>query len=92
VRSGFTVPGSTPQPDTRLPASERPRHNSLPDTRWGTRLACQDGPTPLPRPGSAPAARELFPDDLATKPRFLCFLFFVLQAREPGWQDQSLWQ
>jgi hypothetical protein len=32
-------------------------------------------------PGLAvPAARELFPDDFATKPNFLCFLFFVLQA------------
>jgi hypothetical protein len=27
-----------------------------------------------------PAARELFPDEFAAKPRFLCFLFFVLQA------------
>jgi hypothetical protein len=27
-----------------------------------------------------PAARELFPADFATKPSFLCFLFFVLQA------------
>jgi len=26
------------------------------------------------------AARELFPDDIAAKPRFLCFLFFVLHA------------
>jgi len=31
---------------------------------------------PLP----APEAYELFPDELAAKPRFLCFLFFVLQA------------
>ncbi len=28
----------------------------------------------------AGSARELFPDDIAAKPRFLCFLFFVLQA------------
>jgi hypothetical protein len=27
-----------------------------------------------------PEARELFPDQLAVQPRFLCFLFFVLQA------------
>jgi SAM-dependent methyltransferase len=26
------------------------------------------------------AARELFPDDIAAKPRFLCFLFFILHA------------
>jgi SAM-dependent methyltransferase len=36
--------------------------------------------TVISEPEPAPAARELFPDDLATKPRFLCFLFFVLQA------------
>ena len=34
----------------------------------------------ISEPEPAPAARELFPDDLAAKPRFLCFLFFVLQA------------
>jgi hypothetical protein len=27
-----------------------------------------------------PEARELFPDILAEKPRFMCFLFFVLHA------------
>jgi hypothetical protein len=37
-------------------------------------------PGPSSEPEPAPAARELFPDDIATKPRFLCFLFFVLQA------------
>jgi len=31
-------------------------------------------------PAPAPTARELFPDVIAAKPRFLCFLFFVLQA------------
>ncbi|MER5890214.1 class I SAM-dependent methyltransferase [Streptomyces sp. NPDC001941] len=31
-----------------------------------------------PEPG--PAARELFPEAVAAKPRFLCFLFFVLRA------------
>jgi len=34
----------------------------------------------ISEPEPAPAARELFPDELAAKPRFLCFLFFVLQA------------
>ena len=38
------------------------------------RIAVISGPEP------APAARELFPDEIATKPHFLCFLFFVLQA------------
>jgi pimeloyl-ACP methyl ester carboxylesterase len=31
-------------------------------------------------PHPVPEARELFPDDFATNPSFLCFLFFVLQA------------
>ncbi len=43
-------------------------------TAAGFRIAVISEPEP------APAARELFPDDLAAKPRFLCFLFFVLQA------------
>ena len=34
----------------------------------------------ISEPHPVPAARELFPDDLATKPSFLCFLFFVLQV------------
>jgi SAM-dependent methyltransferase len=34
----------------------------------------------ISEPAPAPAARERFPDDIAAKPRFLCFLFFVLQA------------
>jgi hypothetical protein len=37
----------------------------------------------ISEPEPDPAARELFPDDIAAKPRFLCFLcflFFVLQA------------
>jgi SAM-dependent methyltransferase len=34
----------------------------------------------ISEPEPDPAARELFPDDLADKPRFLCFLFFVLHA------------
>ena len=34
----------------------------------------------ISEPPPASAAYELFPDDLAAKPRFLCFLFFVLQA------------
>jgi ubiquinone/menaquinone biosynthesis C-methylase UbiE len=36
--------------------------------------------TVISEPAPAPAARELFPDVIAAKPRFLCFLFFVLQA------------
>jgi hypothetical protein len=42
--------------------------------RMPTRIAVISEPAP------APAARELFPDVIAAKPRFLCFLFFVLQA------------
>jgi len=36
--------------------------------------------TVISEPAPAPAARDLFPDDIAAKPRFLCFLFFVLHA------------
>jgi len=36
--------------------------------------------TVISEPEPAPAARELFADQLADKPRFLAFLFFVLQA------------
>jgi ubiquinone/menaquinone biosynthesis C-methylase UbiE len=36
--------------------------------------------TVISEPAPAPAARELFPDVIAAKPRFLCFLFFVLQT------------
>jgi SAM-dependent methyltransferase len=43
-------------------------------TAAGFRIAVISEPEP------APAARELFPDEIAAKPRFLCFLFFVLQA------------
>jgi SAM-dependent methyltransferase len=54
---------------------DRPLH-AMTDafTAAGFRIAVISEPEP------APAARELFPDDIATKPRFLCFLFFVLQA------------
>jgi SAM-dependent methyltransferase len=34
----------------------------------------------ISEPPAAPGARELFPDDIADSRRFLCFLFFVLQA------------
>ena len=34
----------------------------------------------ISEPHPVPEARELFPDELAAKPRFLCFLFFVLHA------------
>jgi len=40
----------------------------------GFRIAVISEPLP------APEAYELFPGALAAKPRFLCFLFFVLQA------------
>jgi SAM-dependent methyltransferase len=43
-------------------------------TAAGFRIAVISEPEP------APAARELFPDEIAAKPRFLCFLFFVLEA------------
>ena len=43
-------------------------------TAAGFRIAVVSEPAP------APAARELFPDEIAASPRFLCFLFFVLQA------------
>ena len=36
--------------------------------------------TVISEPEPAPAARELFADQLADKPRFLAFLFFILQA------------
>ena len=36
--------------------------------------------TVISEPEPAPAARELFPDQLAATPRFLAFLFFVLQT------------
>nr|WP_225446990.1 class I SAM-dependent methyltransferase [Streptacidiphilus sp. PB12-B1b] len=36
--------------------------------------------TAISEPDPDPAARELFPEEIAAKPRFLCFLFFVLQA------------
>jgi SAM-dependent methyltransferase len=31
-------------------------------------------------PSPAPGASELFPAEIEAKPRFLCFLFFVLEA------------
>jgi ubiquinone/menaquinone biosynthesis C-methylase UbiE len=34
----------------------------------------------ISEPSPAPGARELFPAELEAKPRFLCFLFFVLEA------------
>ena len=54
---------------------DRPLH-AMTDafTAAGFRIAVISEPAP------APAARELFPDEIAARPRFLCFLFFVLQA------------
>ena len=43
-------------------------------TAAGFRIAVISEPPP------APAARELFPGEIAAQPRFLCFLFFVLHA------------
>ncbi|GAA1345687.1 hypothetical protein GCM10009647_090230 [Streptomyces sanglieri] len=36
--------------------------------------------TVISEPDPDPAAREMFPEAIAAEPRFLCFLFFVLQA------------
>jgi ubiquinone/menaquinone biosynthesis C-methylase UbiE len=44
-------------------------------TAAGYRLLVISEPAPAPD-----TPRELFPDDIADDPRFLCFLFFVLQA------------
>jgi SAM-dependent methyltransferase len=54
---------------------DRPLH-AMTDafTAAGFRIAVISEPEP------APAARELFPDEIAARPRFLGFLFFVLQA------------
>ncbi|MEU6443019.1 class I SAM-dependent methyltransferase [Streptomyces sp. NPDC047046] len=38
--------------------------------------------TVISEPEPDPAARELFPEAIGAEPRFLCFLFFVLQADE----------
>jgi hypothetical protein len=43
-------------------------------TAAGLRISVISEPHPVPE------ARELFPDELAAMPSFLCFLFFVLQA------------
>ena len=43
-------------------------------TAAGFRISVISEPHPVPE------ARELFPDELAAKPRFLCFLFFILHA------------
>jgi hypothetical protein len=43
-------------------------------TKAGFRISVIDEPPP------APGARELFPAELEAKPRFLCFLFFVLEV------------
>ncbi|WP_328473218.1 class I SAM-dependent methyltransferase [Streptomyces sp. NBC_00448] len=36
--------------------------------------------TVISEPAPDPAARDVFPDEVAARSRFLCFLFFVLQA------------
>ena len=67
----WTMGGQT----ARMSFWDRPLH-AMTDafTAAGFRIAVISEPAP------APAARELFPDVIAAKPRFLCFLFFVLQA------------
>ena len=67
----WTIGGHT----ARMSFWTRPLH-AMTDafTAAGFRIAVISEPAP------APAARELFPDEIAEKPRFLCFLFFVLQA------------
>ncbi|WP_372457934.1 class I SAM-dependent methyltransferase [Streptantibioticus parmotrematis] len=63
--------------DQRAPVSmwHRPLH-AMSDafTAAGFRI------TTISEPEPDPAAREAFPDDIAARSRFLCFLFFVLQA------------
>jgi len=67
----WTMGGQT----ARMSFWDRPLH-AMTDafTAAGFRIAVISEPAP------APAARELFPDEIAARPRFLCFLFFVLQA------------
>ena len=67
----WTMGGQT----ARMSFWDRPLH-AMTDafTAAGFQIAVISEPAP------APAARELFPDVIAAKPRFLCFLFFVLQA------------
>jgi SAM-dependent methyltransferase len=69
--SEWTVDGQT----ALLRFWHRPLH-AMTDafTAAGFRIAVISEPEP------APAARELFPDEIAAMPRFLCFLFFVLHA------------
>jgi SAM-dependent methyltransferase len=67
----WTMGGQT----ARMSFWDRPLHAMTGAfTAAGFRIAVISEPAP------APAARELFPDVIAAKPRFLCFLFFVLQA------------
>jgi predicted TPR repeat methyltransferase len=67
----WTMGGQT----ARMSFWHRPLH-AMTDafTAAGFRIAVISEPAP------APAARDLFPGQIAAKPRFLCFLFFVLQA------------
>ena len=61
----------------RFPMSfwHRPLHATTDAfTAAGFRISVISEPHPVPE------ARELFPDELAAQPSFLCFLFFVLHA------------
>lgn len=51
-------------------------------TAAGFRINVISEPLPVPE------ARELYPDELAAQPKFLCFLFFVLQAEAPDGNPQ----
>ena len=68
----WTVGGQT----ARLTFWHRPLH-AMTDafTMAGFRILVISEPAPAPD-----TPRELFPDGIEDIPRFLCFLFFVLQA------------
>jgi SAM-dependent methyltransferase len=72
----WTVDGQT----TVLTFWDRPLH-----AMTGAFTSAGFGISVISEPPPAPEARELFPEALADKPAgsFLCFLFFVLQARQP---------
>jgi len=67
----WTMGGHT----ARMSFWHRPLH-AMTDafTKAGFRISVISEPSP------APDARELFPAEIEAKPRFLCFLFFVLEA------------
>ncbi|MDF0374322.1 class I SAM-dependent methyltransferase [[Kitasatospora] papulosa] len=71
----WTVEWSMGGQTTLVSRWNRPLHAMIEAfTRAGFRI------TVISEPEPDPAARELFPEAIAAEPRFLCFLFFVLQA------------